>query len=162
MGDQSVKLFNEKVQDLGRKTWKSRIERDSITKNSNGWRSMPRLGKCQISDKNFYSKVKDPKGSQKPTETYGRRKPKESSPYLLVKDDDDDGDVKETPRVVKETPRSISFCSATSPYIVFYVFSISRSLGYCHLCHTIYLFLLHRDCSLKASRSLRSSSSKVL
>ncbi|KAL1222804.1 Ubiquitin-like-specific protease 1C [Cardamine amara subsp. amara] len=96
--DQSVMLFNDKL-------WKSRTDRDSITKKTNEWWSMPSLGKSQISDKNFYSGFKDPKGSRKPTETYGKRKPKESSPYLLVDDDDEDDNVYETPRVVKETPR---------------------------------------------------------
>lgn len=104
-----MKLFNDKLQDLGRGSWKSKANRDLVIEKSNGWRSLPRLSKCKVSENNFYSESKDPKGDRKPNEAYGKGKPKESSPYLLVDDDDD-----YNPVIGYETPRSISFLPATA------------------------------------------------
>ncbi|KAF8109999.1 hypothetical protein N665_0088s0017 [Sinapis alba] len=86
-----VKLFNV---DLGLESWKSKAAGgETTTKQNNGWRSLPRLGKCKIGETNFYSGFKDPKGNRKLDEASVNRKrnPKESSsPYLLVDDDDED------------------------------------------------------------------------
>lgn len=103
-----MKLFNEELEDLGRESWKSKADRETKTNQSNGWRSMPSLRKSQISENNFYSGIKDPKGNRKPNVATVKRKAKESSPYLLVDDDDDDN------VIGYETPRSISFLSATA------------------------------------------------
>ncbi|XP_010475929.1 PREDICTED: ubiquitin-like-specific protease 1C isoform X2 [Camelina sativa] len=112
---QPVKLFNDKTQDLERGSWKGKFNRDSIVEKSNGWRSLPRLSKCNVSERNFYSGSKDPKGNRK---LNGKAKPKESSPYLLVDDDDDEDDVVgyETPRErsVKTTPSQSSSCKKKS------------------------------------------------
>ncbi|EOA38930.1 hypothetical protein CARUB_v10011329mg [Capsella rubella] len=87
---QPVKLSNDKIHDLRGGSWKAKSNRDSIIEKSNGWRSLPRLSKCKVSENNFYSGSKDPKGNRKPHKAYGKVKPKDSSPYLLVDDDDDD------------------------------------------------------------------------
>lgn len=105
-----MKLVNDKLQDLGRGSWISKANRDSIIEKNNVWRSLPRLSKCKVSLKNFYSESKDPKGDRRPNEAYGKGKPNESSPYLLVDDDDGDDD-----KVIGyETPRSISFLPDTA------------------------------------------------
>ncbi|CAH8355067.1 unnamed protein product [Eruca vesicaria subsp. sativa] len=106
-----VKLFNEEVQGLGRESWRRKDVGETATKQSSGWRSMPRLGKCQIGETNFYSGFKDPKGNGKLDEGSVNRKRKieESSPYLLVDDDDDEDDV-----VGYDTPRFISFLYSTT------------------------------------------------
>lgn len=117
-----MKLFNDKIQDLGHESWKSKANRDSMIEKSNGWRSLPRLSKCQFSEKNFYSESKDPKGNRKPNEAYGKGKSKEPSPYLLVDDDDDDN------VIGYETPRSISFFPASASEIFLHVFSSSGFL----------------------------------
>lgn len=70
---------------------------------------MPSLSKSLISETNFYSGVKDPRGNRKPNETSVKSRAKDSSPYLLVDDDDDDEDV-----IGYETPRSIYLLSATA------------------------------------------------
>ncbi|XP_018449965.2 LOW QUALITY PROTEIN: ubiquitin-like-specific protease 1C [Raphanus sativus] len=110
-----VKLFNEESQDLGRESWKRKDSGvETTTKQSNGWRSLPRLsGKSLIGETNFYSGFKDPKGNRKHEEAFGnrKRKPKESSPYLLVDDDDDDDD-DEDGVVGYDTPRELS-CKAS-------------------------------------------------
>ncbi|KAG2267850.1 hypothetical protein Bca4012_061650 [Brassica carinata] len=107
-----VKLFNEEVRDLGRESWKSKAGGgETTTKQSNGWRSMPRLGKSRISETNFYSGVKDPKGYRKLDEASVNRKrngKESSSPYLLVDDDDDDED----DVVGYDAPRELS-CKAS-------------------------------------------------
>ncbi|KAJ0237591.1 Ubiquitin-like-specific protease 1C [Hirschfeldia incana] len=109
----SVKLFNEEVQDSGRESWKRKDGGgETTTKQSNGWRSLPRLGKCQIGEANFYSSVKDPKGNRKHEEASvnRKRKPKESSsPYLLVDDDDEE---EEDDVVGYDAPRELS-CKAS-------------------------------------------------
>ncbi|KAF2555437.1 hypothetical protein F2Q68_00013177 [Brassica cretica] len=99
-----VKLFSE---DLGRESWKGKAGGETTTKQSNGWRSLPRLGKSQIGETNFYSGFKDPKGKREHDEASvsRKRKTKESSPYLLVDDDDDDV-------VGYDTPRELS-CKAS-------------------------------------------------
>ncbi|KAF3585751.1 hypothetical protein F2Q69_00026274 [Brassica cretica] len=99
-----VKLFSE---DLGRESWKGKAGGETTTKQSNGWRSLPRLGKSQIGETNFYSGVKDTKGKREHVEASvsRKRKTKESSPYLLVDDDDDD-------LVGYDTPRELS-CKAS-------------------------------------------------
>ncbi|KAF2547885.1 hypothetical protein F2Q70_00019714, partial [Brassica cretica] len=96
-----VKLFSE---DLG---LKGKAGGETTTKQSNGWRSLPRLGKSQIGETNFYSGFKDPKGKREHDEASvsRKRKTKESSPYLLVDDDDDDV-------VGYDTPRELS-CKAS-------------------------------------------------
>ncbi|WZZ57096.1 hypothetical protein YC2023_057203 [Brassica napus] len=101
-----VKLFSE---DLGRESWKGKASGETTTKQSNGWRSLPRLGKSQIGETNFYSGFKDPKGKREHDEASvsRKRKTKESSPYLLVDDDDDEDDV-----VGYDTPRELS-CKAS-------------------------------------------------
>lgn len=119
MGPQPVKLVNDKLQDLGRGSWISKANRDSIIEKNNVWRSLPRLSKCKVSLKNFYSESKDPKGDRRPNEAYGKGKPKESSPYLLVDDDDGDDDKVigyETPRhwSLKASPLQSSSCRKKS------------------------------------------------
>lgn len=108
MDAQPVRLFNEELQDLGRGSWKGKADRETKTNQSNGWRSMPSLRKSQVNEKRFYSGFKDPKVNRKPNEASVKRKPKESSPYLLVDDDDDDDDEV----IGYDTPRSIYFLSA--------------------------------------------------
>lgn len=93
---------------------------------------MPRLSKSQISENNFYSGLKDPKGNRKPNEASVKSRPKDSSPYLLVDDDDDeDEDV-----IGYETPRSIYLLSATASLIVLLFFSSSRFLVSAILCYS--------------------------
>ncbi|CAA7020741.1 unnamed protein product [Microthlaspi erraticum] len=108
---QSVKLFNEELQVLGRESLKRESlkskagsGRETITKQNNGWRSVPTLRKSFISENNFYSGVKDPKGNRKSNEASVKSRAKESSPYLLVDDDDDD----EEDVIGYETPREWS------------------------------------------------------
>lgn len=137
-----MKLFGE---DLGRESWKGKAGGETTTKQSNGWRSLPRLGKSQIGETNFYSGVKDTKGKREHVEASvsRKRKTKESSPYLLVDDDDDEDDV-----VGYDTPRSLSFLYATASSRV--------------KCIDVYLlFFSHRELSCKASLSQRSSCRKV-
>lgn len=107
-----MKLFDEEVRDLGRESKAGGGE--TTTKQSNGWRSMPRLGKSRIGEATFYSGFKEPKGNRKPDEASVNRKRKakesSSSPYLLVDDDDDDDD----DVVGYDAPRSISFLYSTA------------------------------------------------
>ncbi|XP_024007870.1 ubiquitin-like-specific protease 1C isoform X2 [Eutrema salsugineum] len=112
MDAQPVKLFDEELQYLGRESWKSKAGRETTPKQSNGWRSLPRLGKCQIIENNFYSGLKDPKGNRKPNKASVERKPKESSPYLLVDDDDDDDD--DNTVIGYENPREWSLKASPS------------------------------------------------
>ncbi|CAN8294402.1 unnamed protein product [Cochlearia groenlandica] len=117
MNAQPVKPFVEELQELGCGSRKRKYDRETITKQSSGWRSMPRLSKCQSSEKNFYSGFNDPKEYRKPNKASLKLK---LTPYLLVDDDDDDDDDNvtgyETPRErsTKASPSLRSSCRKKS------------------------------------------------
>lgn len=95
-----MKAFGKELEDLGCESGKHKADKKTVTRPNNGWRMLSKIGKAENSEKQFCSKGS--KGNQKPKEFYGKKKPKESSTYSLVDEDDNDS-------ISHETSRSISF-----------------------------------------------------
>ncbi|XP_010553638.1 PREDICTED: ubiquitin-like-specific protease 1D [Tarenaya hassleriana] len=94
---ESVKPFEKELQDLGCESWKHRPNGETPPGRSNGWRLLSRQEQLQPSEKYPSAKVMESKGNHKSKESCLKKKPKESSPYSLIDDDDDFID-HETPR----------------------------------------------------------------
>ncbi|ESQ29464.1 hypothetical protein EUTSA_v10023376mg [Eutrema salsugineum] len=96
----TTKAFAKELEDLGCESGKRKADyKKTVTRPKGGWRMLSDIGKAEHSEKQFYSGSKGSKGNQKSKESYGKRKPKESSTYSLLDDDDnDDANGHETPR----------------------------------------------------------------
>lgn len=99
---QSKKAFGKELEDLGCKSRKHKADKRPVTRLNNGWRMLSDIGTAENSEKQFNSGLKGSRGNQKSKESYGKKKPKESSTYSLLDDDDNNP-------IGHETPRSISF-----------------------------------------------------
>ncbi|KFK40803.1 hypothetical protein AALP_AA2G043200 [Arabis alpina] len=79
--NQSMKAFGKELEDLGCANGKHKDDKKTVTGSNNRWRMLSKIGKPELSEKQFYSGCKGLKGNQKS---------KESSTYSLVDDDDKD------------------------------------------------------------------------
>ncbi|XP_023643255.1 ubiquitin-like-specific protease 1D isoform X2 [Capsella rubella] len=95
---QSKKAFGKELEDLGCESRKHKADRRPVTRLSNGWRMLSDIGKVEHGESQLNSGLKGSSGNRKFKEAYGKKKPKESSTYSLLDDDDNNPIGHGTPR----------------------------------------------------------------
>ncbi|CAH2047562.1 unnamed protein product, partial [Thlaspi arvense] len=94
---QPTKAFGKELEDLGCASGKQKADKKTVTRSNNKWRLLPDVGKAENSGKQLNSGFKGSKGNQKSKESYVKKKPKDSSTYSLLDDDNNDSNGHETP-----------------------------------------------------------------